>query len=40
MVLGSPGGSRIITSALQSILNVTEFKMSMQEAVNAPRFHH
>lgn len=40
MVLGSPGGSTIITSVLQTILNVTEFEMSMQEAVNAPRFHH
>lgn len=40
MVLGSPGGSTIITSVLQTILNVREFKMSMQEAVNAPRFHH
>lgn len=40
MVLGSPGGSTIITSVLQTILNVSEFKMTMQEAVNAPRFHH
>lgn len=40
MVLGTPGGSRIITSVLQTILNVSEFKMGMQEAVNAPRFHH
>ena len=40
MVLGTPGGSTIITSVLQTILNVTEFNMSMQEAVNAPRFHH
>lgn len=40
MVLGTPGGSTIITSVLQTILNVTEFKMGMQEAVNAPRFHH
>ena len=40
MVLGSPGGSTIITTVLQTILNVHEFKMSMQEAVNAPRFHH
>jgi gamma-glutamyltranspeptidase/glutathione hydrolase len=40
MVLGSPGGSTIITSVLQTILNVSEFKMSMQDAVNAPRFHH
>ncbi len=40
MVLGSPGGSTIITSVLQTILNVYEFNMSMQAAVNAPRFHH
>lgn len=40
MVLGSPGGSTIITTVLQTILNVTEFNMSMQEAVNAKRFHH
>lgn len=40
MVLGTPGGSTIITSVLQTILNVHEFKMTMQEAVNAPRFHH
>lgn len=40
MVVGTPGGSNIITSVLQTILNVSEFKMSMQEAVNAPRFHH
>lgn len=40
MVLGTPGGSTIITSVLQTILNVSEFNMGMQEAVNAPRFHH
>lgn len=40
MVLGTPGGSTIITSVLQTILNVSEFKMGIQEAVNAPRFHH
>jgi len=40
MVLGTPGGSTIITSVLQTILNVVEFGMSMQQAVNAPRFHH
>ena len=40
MVVGTPGGSTIITSVLQTFLNVNEFKMSMQEAVNAPRFHH
>ena len=40
MVLGTPGGSTIITSVLQTILNVYEFQMSIQDAVNSPRFHH
>ncbi len=40
MSVGTPGGSTIITSVLQTILNVKEFGMTMQEAVNAPRFHH
>ena len=40
MVVGTPGGSTIITSVLQTILNVAEFGMGMQEAVEAPRFHH
>jgi len=40
MSVGTPGGSTIITSVLQTILNVHEFDMTMQEAVNAPRFHH
>ncbi|MFJ1261830.1 gamma-glutamyltransferase [Capnocytophaga canis] len=40
MVIGTPGGSTIITSVLQNILNVIEFGMTMQEAVNQPRFHH
>lgn len=40
MVVGSPGGSTIITSVLQNILNVVEFKMGMQQSVNTPRFHH
>ncbi|WP_191859894.1 gamma-glutamyltransferase [Hanstruepera ponticola] len=40
MTLGTPGGSTIITSVLQTILNVEEFEMTMQEAVSAPRFHH
>ena len=39
MVLGTPGGSTIITSVFQTILNVIEHGMTMQEAVNAPRFH-
>jgi gamma-glutamyltranspeptidase / glutathione hydrolase len=40
IVVGTPGGSTIITSVLQTILNVSEFAMGMQEAVEAPRFHH
>ena len=40
MVVGTPGGSTIITSVLQTILNVEEFGMTMQDAVDAPRFHH
>jgi gamma-glutamyltranspeptidase/glutathione hydrolase len=40
MVLGSPGGSTIITSVFQTILNVIDWDMNMQEAVNSPRFHH
>ncbi len=40
MSVGTPGGSTIITSVLQTILNVSAFNMNMQEAVDAPRFHH
>lgn len=40
MVVGTPGGSTIITSVFQTILNVVAFGMNMQEAVAAPRFHH
>ncbi|HKY34053.1 MAG TPA: gamma-glutamyltransferase [Candidatus Polarisedimenticolia bacterium] len=40
MVLGSPGGPAIITSVLQAILNVVDFRMELQAAVDAPRFHH
>ncbi|MHA7842395.1 MAG: gamma-glutamyltransferase [Winogradskyella sp.] len=40
MTLGTPGGSTIITSVLQTIINVHEFDFSMQSAVDAPRFHH
>ncbi|SDU92668.1 gamma-glutamyltransferase [Pseudomonas mucidolens] len=39
MVVGTSGGSRIITATLQTILNVIDYKMNIQEAVNAPRFH-
>jgi len=40
MIVGTPGGSTIITSVFQTILNAYEFKMEMQAAVEAPRFHH
>ena len=40
MAIGTPGGSTIITSVFQGILNVLEFGMSAQESVSAPRFHH
>ena len=40
LVVGSPGGSKIITAVAQTILNVHEFNMSIQEAVNVPRYHH
>jgi gamma-glutamyltranspeptidase/glutathione hydrolase len=39
MVVGTPGGATIITSVYQVILNVLDFKLSLQEAVNLPRFH-
>ncbi len=40
MVVGTPGGSTIITSVYQTILNVIDHEMTMQEAVNAEKFHH
>jgi gamma-glutamyltranspeptidase/glutathione hydrolase len=40
MVVGTPGGATIITSVFQTILNVTDFGMDMQKAVDAKRFHH
>jgi gamma-glutamyltranspeptidase/glutathione hydrolase len=40
MILGSPGGSTIITSVFQTILNVVEFDKGMQSAVSSKRFHH
>ena len=40
MVLGSPGGSRIITIVLETLMNVVDYGMNMQEAVDAPRLHH
>jgi len=40
MVVGTPGGSTIITSVLQNIMNVVDYNMGMQESVNKARFHH
>jgi len=40
LVVGAPGGATIITTVFQVISNVIDFKMPLQDAVNAPRFHH
>jgi gamma-glutamyltranspeptidase/glutathione hydrolase len=40
LVLGAPGGSRIINGVLQVILNIVDYGMNVQDAVDAPRFHH
>ena len=40
MTAGAPGGSRISTAVLQVILNVIDFGMNVQDAIDAPRFHH
>ena len=40
LVLGSPGGSRIITTVLETIINVLDYGMGPQQAVDAPRLHH
>jgi gamma-glutamyltranspeptidase/glutathione hydrolase len=40
MIIGSPGGPRIITATLLAIINVLDYRMNIQDAVNAPRFHH
>jgi gamma-glutamyltranspeptidase/glutathione hydrolase len=40
MVIGSPGGSRIITITLEAIMNVIDHGMDLQEAIDAPRVHH
>jgi gamma-glutamyltranspeptidase/glutathione hydrolase len=40
MITGSPGGPRIITTTLLTVLNVVDYGMDVQEAVSAPRFHH
>jgi gamma-glutamyltranspeptidase/glutathione hydrolase len=40
IVVGAPGGSTIITTVMQIILNIIDFNMDIQEAINSPRFHH
>jgi gamma-glutamyltranspeptidase/glutathione hydrolase len=40
MVIGSPGGARIITITLEAIINVIDHSMNIQEAIDAPRIHH
>ncbi|MFN0105693.1 MAG: gamma-glutamyltransferase [Bryobacteraceae bacterium] len=40
LIVGTPGGTRILTSVMQVIQNVIDFKMNAQDAVNFPRFHH
>ncbi|WP_225382549.1 gamma-glutamyltransferase [Escherichia coli] len=40
LVTGSPGGSRIITTVLQMVVNSIDYGMNVAEATNAPRFHH
>lgn len=40
MILGSPGGPRIVTAILLTLLNVIDYDMNIQAAVNAPRFHY
>ena len=40
MIIGSPGGSRIITITLEAIVNVIDHGMDIQQAIDAPRIHH
>lgn len=40
LVIGAPGGTRIITGVMQVILNVIDFKLNMQDAIDTPRLHH
>lgn len=40
LVVGAPGGTRIITSVMQVILNVIDFGLNIQDAIDQPRFHH
>lgn len=40
LIIGSPGGGRIITTVLQTVINIIDYSMSLNEAIDAPRFHH
>jgi gamma-glutamyltranspeptidase/glutathione hydrolase len=40
IIIGSPGGSQIITTVLQVVLNCIDFNMNIREAIEAPRIHH
>ncbi|WP_031500237.1 gamma-glutamyltransferase [Bryobacter aggregatus] len=40
LVIGAPGGTRIITGVMQAILNVIDYKLNVQDAIDAPRLHH
>ena len=40
MVVGTPGGTTITTSVFQSIVNVVDFGMNAEDAVDKPKFHH
>ena len=40
LVLGTPGGSTILTSVFQTIVNIVEFDFSVEDAINKPKFHH
>ena len=40
IIIGSPGGSQIITTVLQVVLNCIDFDMNVREAIEAPRIHH
>ena len=40
LVVGTPGGTTIITSVFQTLVNIIDFKLSAEDAVNKPKFHH
>jgi gamma-glutamyltranspeptidase/glutathione hydrolase len=40
LVIGTPGGTTIPTSVLQTIVNILDFGLSIEDAVNKPKFHH